>query len=165
MTRPAWTACLAAGSGLIAWLYFSTGRVLEAFAILVLGLAWGLGVIFRRKWLTGLCVFGMYGFCAAGFFIDLRSDILLPASIALLLAWDLGDFSDRLRRAAPGDDAAGLERRHLLRLALLALLAGGLIFIGLARPAHLAFEWLALLVILGVAGMIALIGWLLRPRE
>lgn len=39
-----------------------------------------------------------------------------------LFAWDMSDFRQRLRLMAKDDDTRGIERRHLLRISLLAML-------------------------------------------
>jgi hypothetical protein len=94
--------------------------------------------------------------------LRLSTGLLLAGAIAGFLSWDLTSFSQRLRLSAPDDDVTGLERKHLLRLLVVAL-AGLVLYLGaLYLQAKASFGWSLLLVLLGVWGIGRVVNWLLR---
>jgi hypothetical protein len=86
------------------------------------------------------------------------SPFLLAISVlGSLLAWDLADFSRRLRRAAPEDDLRLLEKQHLMRLAGLGGLSLVLTLAALIVRLQVSFGWLFLLAIVAVLGLLQLV--------
>jgi hypothetical protein len=152
-------------AGLPAWAYLASGRPLPAVFLALAGVCWTAGLFFHRDWLALLCLLIVYGITAAGFFLDLRAVLLFTGAFFALLAWDLTDFSTRVRLAAPDDHLAGLERSHLLRLILVAVTGSGLSLLALSLKASFSFEPLALLIIFGVWGIGRVIQGLLQARE
>jgi hypothetical protein len=67
-----------------------------------------------------------------------------------------------LRLAGEGDDLPGLERAHLLRLMLVLALAVLLSGAALQARIPLSFEWVVVLVLVGVWGLERMISQLLH---
>ena len=104
-----------------------------AFALVVLGAAYGVRNNFTTIW-------------------------MLLGALGGLLGWDLSDFARRLRYAAPTDDIAGMERRHLARAGIVAALGLGLALLSLViRINRLAFEVAVGLVLLAALGLTRLV--------
>jgi len=91
--------------------------------------------------------------------------LLIGGAVFALLTSDLADFDARLRLAAPEDDAAGLERAHLLRLLAFALAGGALSLSALTLHAVFSFEWIVVLVIVAMWGLVRLVNRLLQKRN
>jgi hypothetical protein len=83
---------------------------------------------------------------------------MLLGALGGLLGWDLSDFARRLSYAAPTDDIQGLERVHLERVGVVAVLGFGIamlsVFIHIKR---LAFEVAVGLVLLAALGLTRLV--------
>jgi hypothetical protein len=75
-----------------------------------------------------------------------------------LLGWDLSDFARRLSYASPKDDILGMERRHLERAGIVALLGLGLAWLSVViRVERLPFEVAVGLVLLAALGLTRLV--------
>ena len=82
----------------------------------------------------------------------------LLAALGGLLGWDLSDFARRLSYAAPTDDVQGMERRHLERVGIVAVLGFGLAILSLyIHIKRLAFEVAVGLVLLAALGLTRLV--------
>jgi hypothetical protein len=82
----------------------------------------------------------------------------LLGALGGLLGWDLSDFAQRLRYAAPTDDVKGMEWRHLERVAIVAVLGGGLALLSLViHVRRLAFEVAVGLILLAAFGVTRLV--------
>lgn len=140
------------GVGLVASGYGLAGYSLVGILLGALGAAWIVSLIRRWKWIPLLGLVSVYGFAAAGFFLGLSGVLMFLGAIFALAAWDLSDFSERLRLASQGDDVSGLERRHILRLMLVLL--PGVALSAAARELHIqmSFEWTVVLILFGAWG-------------
>lgn len=138
--------------GCVASGYSLAGYFLPGILLGVLGTTWIIGLIRRWKWVPLPGLLAIYGFAAAGFFLGLPAGLMFLGAIFGLSAWDLSDFYARLRLAAEGDDVPGLERRHILRLMLVLLLGAALSTAALVEHVHISFEWMVVLILLGVWG-------------
>lgn len=75
-----------------------------------------------------------------------------------LLSWDLSDFMQRLRFAAPTDDVDGMERRHLARVGIVAVVGGVLAYLSVVlQIRRLAFEVAVGLILLAALGVTRLV--------
>jgi hypothetical protein len=110
-------------------------------------------------------LFAAFGAVALGLFLDLSTVFLIPAALFALLAWDLAEFHIRLRKASPEDDIATLEKRHLLRLVILALAGGGLSVFALTLHLKPSFEWIVILMFFTVWGIGRMVDWLLMKES
>jgi hypothetical protein len=101
---------------------------------------------------------------AVGLWRGLNVFLALTVVCCALAAWDLESFSLRLAEVPPLDQPEQVERRHLLGLGLVCLLAVALA--GLAQVVRIqaSFENAFLLALLAFGGLAALINWL-KTRE
>ena len=110
-----------------------------------------------------LFLFGLA--CGIGFWMDLTPGLLLLAIVATLGAWDLDQFSQRLRSVERVDLDSGLGKNHLRRLFLiesLGLLAGAA---GLTARLQITFWAAVLLVILALVGISRLVIFIKKELE
>lgn len=101
---------------------------------------------------------------AVGLWRGLNLFLALTVVFSALAAWDLEAFSGRLAAVPPQDQPEQVERRHLLGLGLVFLLA--LALAGLAQVIRFktSFESATLLALLAFGGLAALVNWL-KNRE
>jgi hypothetical protein len=126
---------------------------LVAIACLLIGLFWIISQWRRCEWFAsfGLFVFGCTA--AIGILIGLSPILMAFSVLGSLLAWDLSEFSRRIRGAAPEDYLEQIETRHLLRLALLGGTGLFLILMALFLRIQISFGWMFLLVVVFVLGI------------
>jgi hypothetical protein len=154
------TLCiLAAALSLVAG-YIQFGLPQAAVACLVTAVLWLIELFShwpRLKWVpsAGLLVFILM----AGLGAWVGLSLFLPAVSVLfsLWAWDLSDFSRRLRRAAPQDDLRGLEKAHFLRLGVLGGISLALMLTALLVHLQISFGWLFLLALFAILGLLQLV--------
>ena len=175
MTRLVLFVSVFLGVGLVAVAYLINGFVNPAGALIILGLAWMVGLSRGRAWTSILGLFIVYGFASACFFLDsqttrlvtatginLTTLLLLGGGLFALLAWDLTDFYARLRLAADDDDLPALERRHFSRLLPVIALGMAASILALTIHVNISLEWMMVIALLGIIGMSKLINRLLR---
>lgn len=154
---------LIVGTASLARGYYAAEHIPSVYWILGLGLLWILAEIRRWRWFTPIGFLACLGIAGYGLWIELPPGWMLAGALAALVVWDLSDFQRRLLEAAPQEEAPGLVRRHLLRLALVT--AAGLAFSlgGMFYRWRLSFEWAAFLALLAALGLSLLIGRMHRP--
>jgi hypothetical protein len=145
------------GFGALAWGYGTQGHSEYVRWFFLLGAVWLLGKWRGWKWFSPLALLIVIGSAAYGLWIEISFGWMMFAAVGGLLAWDLADFSQRLSYAAPSDDVAGMERRHLARVGIVAVLGGLLGLIAFVVRIRLPFEVVVGLVILAVLGLTRLI--------
>jgi hypothetical protein len=119
-----------------------------------------------RKFVPALSLFFALTVLMAAFGLWRKIDLSLAllAVFCALAAWDLDSFSRRLSFASTDDHPASIERRHLLWVSLILLLAVGVSYLALTIRYESNFERAVILVIVTFGGIGALVGWL-RRRE
>lgn len=124
----------------------------------LLGIVWVLAHWRRLYWVSSLAfLLALFG-AAYGVWLQLNTTWMLLGALGALLGWDLSDFDRRLRYAAPTDDIRGMERRHLARVGVVALLGGGLAYLSVViRISRLPFEVAVGLVLLAALGLTRLV--------
>jgi hypothetical protein len=165
MTRTALFFFVVLSAGLLAAAYFLGGFPIPALAALLPGAFWTVGLARRWKWIAIPGLFGVYALAVAGLLLGLSPALPSAASFAALLAWDLSDFTFRLRLAAPEDDTSGLERRHLFRLLVVAGIGAAVLVAAQTLRLEFSFEWLAVLLLFAVWGVGRIIGGLLKRKK
>jgi hypothetical protein len=150
------------GVGSLAYAYSST--VFEGLVrgLLVLGAIWLFAGWKRWTWFSIIAIFLTVALAGFGLWIELSPGWMIAGALGGLLAWDLSDFMRRLQFVHFTDDKSGLERRHLIRVTIVAL--GGMLLATIAILVRLEFtlEWMMLLALVGALGMMQLVSWLRR---
>jgi len=150
-------------SGSLAWGYWQVGLHALARWILFFGLVWLLAVWQRWRWISVLGLVLSFLAAALGlWFLNFTPGWMFAGAIGGLMAWDLTYFRYRLRYAGSDQERRAVERRHLLRLSVLALL--GFLLASLAMAVKLAFnfQWALLMAIVAVLGVTQLVRWFRR---
>lgn len=154
---------LAVGAPLIA--YVLAGKLASAFALLLLGLCWWVGVYRHRPWLGNLCASGILLMVMVGSLSDLSPIGLLVGVLAVLAAWDMDHFRQRYHQAERVEAEDDLERRHLGRLALVLGIGGGVAGLALAVRLRLNFAVVVLLTLWVAIGLRRLVMRLRRQSD
>lgn len=157
MTLIAFVLSVMIGIGSLAWGYAAQGHVEYMRWLLLLGVVWLFMKWRNWNWFSPWALLVVVISAAYGLWIELPFGWMMLGAIGGLLAWDLTDFSKRLSYAAPSDDVAGMQRRHLARVGIVAGLGGLLGLIAFVVRIQLPFEVVAGLVILTVLGLARLI--------
>jgi hypothetical protein len=165
MTRFLRFVCPILSVGLLSGGYFLGGLDWPAVGLLVFGVLWIVGLALRWDWVSPLGMFAAFGAAAIGLVLDLSPVFLSSAALCALLAWDLAEFSIRLRLASSEDDVATLEKRHLLRLGAVVLAGGVLNAIALTLRLKPSFEWIVILMFFAVWGIGRMVDWLLKKQS
>ena len=157
MTTIAFVLCVMTGVSALAWGYGIQGHSEFVRWFFLFGALWLFAKWRGWKWASPLALLIVIGSAAYGLWIEVPFGWMMFAAVGGLLAWDLDDFLRRLRYAAPSDDVVGMERRHLARVGIVAVLGGLLGFIVFVVRIQLPFEVVAGLVILAVLGLTRLL--------
>jgi hypothetical protein len=151
------TICILAGMLPLAAGYFFSDLPLVAVVCLIFGLIWLLSQWVRLDWAATLGMLVFACLAGLGVWIGLSPILLSISFLGSMLAWDLSDFSRRLRRATPGDDLGTLEKQHLLRLGALGGLSLVLMLAALLVHLQLSFGWLFLIALVAILGLLQLV--------
>jgi hypothetical protein len=149
-------------SASLAWGFAQSGFISFSTWILILGAGWLFAVWQELNWYSSVALFLTTVAAAFGLWFGFIPGWMFAGGIFALFAWDMSDFRLRLRGMSKDDDTRGIERRHLLRVSLLALV--GLVLASIAMLVRVQFtlEWSALLVVVALLGLGQLVGWLKR---
>jgi hypothetical protein len=135
---------------------------LSLIALPFIFVTWLLAWHFRRSWLVALGMLLTIAPAVAGIYLELPATPLVVAVIGALTTSDLASFHERLAQSAKDDNVTVLARKHLLWAVLFVIIATGLGVGSLNRTLRLTFEWVVVLVLLGILGVAQLIRWLRR---
>jgi hypothetical protein len=149
-------------SATLAWGYAQSGFTSFAAWIVILGLGWLLAISQRWFWYSSFALIAVTVLAALGLWFGFTPGWLFAGGIFALVVWDMTDFRQRLALMAKNDDTRGIERRHLLRVSLLALAGMGLASLTMLLRWQFTFEWSALLVVVILLGLGQLVGWFRR---
>lgn len=117
---------------------------------------------FHRAWLAALAMLLTIVPAVVGIYLELPSTPLVVSVIGALTAWDLASFHERLAQSTKDDNVPMLAGKHLLWVMLFVMTATGLGVGSLNWSLRLTFEWVIVLVLLGIWGVAQLIRWLQR---
>jgi hypothetical protein len=162
MTLIALLSSIVICSASLAWGFALRGFTSVSIWILILGAGWLVAIWQEWKWYSSVALFVATVASAFGLWFNFVPGWMFAGGIFALFAWDMTDFRSRLRLMTRDNDTRGLERRHLLRISLLALLGLFLASITMLVRVQFTFEWIALLVIVILLGLGQLVGWLRR---
>jgi hypothetical protein len=125
---------------------------------LLLAAVWLLAHFRKWYWFSSVALLIIIMAAAFGVWQEFSTVWMLLGALGGLLGWDLSDFARRLSYAAPMDDTRSMERLHLERVGIVAVLGLGLallsVFIHIQR---LAFEVAVGLVLLATLGLTRLV--------
>jgi hypothetical protein len=158
MTLVALLLSIIAGIVSLAYGYSQEGYADPALWIVLLGIAWVLAHWRRLYWFSSVALLSMIFAAGFGVWQEFPLIWMFLGALGGLLGWDLSDFARRLRYAAPTDDFEGMERRHLLRVGIVAGLGLGLAYLStLLQVRRLAFEVAVGLILLAAFGLTRLV--------
>jgi hypothetical protein len=149
-------------SASLAWGFAQSGFTSFSVWIIILGLGWLLAIWQRWYWYSSFALFATTILAALGLWFGFIPGWLFAGGIFALFAWDMAEFRQRLAVMPKDDNTRGVERRHLLRVSLLALAGMTLASVAMLLRAQFSFEWGVLLVALTLLGLGQLVGWFRR---
>lgn len=129
MTAIAFLFSTVISAGSLAWGYAGSGFRGASNWIALFGLFWLLAYRRGWKWFSPLGLFLALLLAVIGLWLDFPAGWMFSGAIFALFAWDMTEWGGKLRRLSAREDAKGIERRHLLRVSLLAL--GALLIVSL----------------------------------
>ena len=152
------------GVGSLAFVYNGAGFEQVARGILIIGAIWLFAGWKHWTWFSIMGILLSVALAGFGLWIELSPGWMISGALGGLLAWDLADFMRRLRFAHASDDIRTLERRHLTRLTIVAVVGLSLASIAMLVRLEFTFEWMMLLTLVGVLGVTQLVAWLRRGK-
>jgi hypothetical protein len=146
-------------SASLAWGYAQSGFTSFSVWIIILGCGWLLAIWQRWNWYSSFALLVITILAALGLWFGFIPGWLFAGGVFALFAWDMAEFRLRLVVMPKDQNTRGVERRHLLRVSLLALAGMMLASVTMLLRWQFTFEWGALLVIVVLLGLGQLVGW------
>ncbi len=109
----------------LAWGFARSGFRDVSVWIALFGLFWLFSHWRGWKWFSPLGLFLAVLLAVIGLWLDVPAGWMFSGALFALFAWDMTELREKLSQLPAREDAKGIERRHLLRVSLLAL--GGLL--------------------------------------
>jgi hypothetical protein len=162
VTLIALLSSIAISASSLAWGFAQSQFSSFSIWIILLGAGWFLAVWQGWRWYSSFALLVFTIAAAFGLWFGFIPGWLFAGGIFALFAWDMTDFRQRLILMAKSDDTRGIERRHLLRISLLAFIGLFLASVTMLVRVQFTFEWGALLVFVALLGLGQLVGWLKR---
>ena len=151
------------GVGSLAFVYASAGgydvlvRGLLAFGAFWLYAGWR-----RWTWASAVGILLLVALAGFGLWNSFSTGWLIAGALGGLMAWDMGEFLRRMHFAPESDEVRDLERRHLARLVIVAVVGTLLASIAMLITVEFTLEWMMLMALVGVLGLTQLVIWLRR---
>lgn len=105
----------------LAWGYFGAGYENLAKYIFAFGVLWLVSHWRRWKWFSSLALLVSLFLSIFGLWFDFSLVWMFGGAIFAFVAWDLSQFQIKLSLLPEREDKQGMTRRHLIRIAFLAL--------------------------------------------
>jgi hypothetical protein len=138
--------------------YTQGGLAGYSFWFLLLTAIWLIAYFRKWYWFSSVALLVIIMAAAFGVWQEFSTVWMLLGALGGLLGWDLSDFARRLSYAAPMDDTRGLERLHMERVGIVAVLGLGLALLSVfVHVQRLAFEVAVGLVLLAALGLTRLV--------
>ena len=172
--RPQMTLALSRASAGLSVLVLALAFALSAewvgvTAVLAGGVLWLLGHLRPQSrpgaFASSAALFVLVAAAAAEVLLAVGGGWPVLGLVAALVAWDLDQFVQLMRSAGRVDGAAELERRHIRRLLVVAVIGGVLGTIVLGLRVRLSFELALVLAVLAMLGLDLIIGYLRRVGD
>jgi len=158
MTIIAMVLSIIMGTGSLAYGYSLVGFADPVRWLILLGVVWLAAHWRKYYWFSSVALLLTLIAAAYGVWREFPTVWMLLGALGGLLGWDLSDFARRLRYASPADDVKDMERHHLARVGVVAVLGLGLALLSLfIHVRRLAFEVAVGLVLLAVLGLTRLV--------
>ena len=158
MTIVAMVLSIITGIISLAYGYSQEGFANPAIWIILLGILWVLAHWRRYYWFSSVALLLMIFAAGYGVWQEFPLIWMILGALGGLLGWDLSDFAQRLRFAAPTDNLQEMERRHLTRVGIIAGLGLGLAYLStVIQVRRLAFEVAVGLILLAAFGLARLV--------
>jgi len=158
MTIPVLIFSILLGTISLAIGYTLGGMSFYSLWFVLLAAAWLVTHFRKWYWFSSIALLVEIVAAAYGVWHGFATLWMLLGALGGLLGWDLSDFARRLSYASPMDDTRPLERVHMERVAIVAVLGIGLAILSLFVRIHrLAFEVAVGLVLLAVLGLTRLV--------
>ncbi len=150
------------GTGSLSFAYMSAGYDSLSFGLLVVGAFWLYAGWRRRAWASSGGILLLVVFASYGLWNELSPGWMIAGTLGGLLAWDLSEFMRRMDVAPESADLHGMQRRHVARLTVVAVV--GLLLASIAMYVRLEFtlEWMMMITLVAVLGVTQLVAWLRR---
>jgi hypothetical protein len=128
--------------------------------IAFIGVAWLLAAWRRWRWFAHVGLTTYFLAAALGlWFLNFPPGWMFGGAICALLAWDLTFFQHRQVFAASDDERRSVERRHLMRISLLAILGFALASLAMILKLQVGFDWIVLMALVISLGISQVIRW------
>jgi hypothetical protein len=158
MTFVAMIVSILVGTSALAFGYSQAGMPDPARWWVLMGIVWILAHWRKYYWASSVAFFITLFGAAYGVWNQFTIFWMLLGALGGLLGWDLSDFAMRLSYAASTDDVQGMERRHLERAGIVAVLGFGIALLSVyIHIQRLAFEVAVGLVLLAALGLTRLV--------
>jgi len=146
-------------------LWVGVAAVLAVGALWLLGHLRSLGRKSALPWASSAALVMLAAAAAVAVLVAVGGGWPVLGLVAALVAWDLDQFAQQMRSAGRVDDAPGLERRHIRRLLVVAVMGGVLGAIALGLRVRLNFSLALLLAALAMSGLGIVIGAMRRVGD
>lgn len=141
MTLIAFLLSVILGCASLAYGYSQAGMTAPSRLFILLAIAWIFSHWRKQYWFSTVAFTLTILGAVYGVWNNFATVWMLLGALGGLLGWDLSDFARRLSYAAPIDDIAGMERRHLERAGIVVALGMGITLLSsVIRINRLAFE-------------------------
>lgn len=158
MTIVAMVVSIIVSMSSLAYGFWQAGLSDPARWIVLIGIVWLLAHWRKLYWFSSMAFFLAVVAAGYGVWSEFPAMWMLLGALGALLGWDLSDFAQRLRFAAPTDNIPEMERRHLGRVAVVAVLGGGLAYLSsVFQVRRLAFEVAVGLILIAALGLTRLV--------
>ncbi len=158
MTLAALILSILLGTVSLAIGYSQGGASNYSLWFLLLGAVWLVTHFRKWYWFSSIILLLIVFAAAYGVWREFPTVWMLLGALGGLLGWDLSDFARRLSYASPMDDTRGMERLHLERVGIVAVLGFGLAILSvIIHVERLAFEVAVGLVLLAALGLTRLV--------
>ena len=160
MTLLALLSSITLGTASLVWGYMGVGLPHLARWIGLLGAVWLLAAWRRWRWFAYVGLATYFLAAALGlWFLNFPPGWMFGGAICGLLAWDLTYFQYRQVFAASEDERRSVERRHLMRISLIAILGFALASLAMILQLQFGFDWMVLMALVITLGLSQVIRW------
>ena len=150
------------GIGSLAFAYSGVGFDGLVRWLLAFGVFWLLAGWQRWTWVSSVGLILIVALAGIGIWFEISPGWMIAGALGGMMAWDMADFMRRLLFAPRSDDLRDLQRRHLTRLFIVAVVGAALASIAMLVRMEFTFTWGVILALLAVLGLTQLGAWLRR---